>query len=461
MKTTVLGLGHLGAVAAAGLAMAGHDVTGVDIDNRRIEALRSGKPPFYEPGLEEWMKCGLQTNNLRFLCRDEVTESLGNVVLVTVGTPPMDNGAPDLSQVWSALDWLKTFDLQDVVIVMKSTVPPGTGRTISQQELDGTGARYVSNPEFLREGRAVEDWKSPHRIVIGVKPADGWSVQVVKQMHLGIEAPYMITDIASAEMIKYASNAFLATRISFINEMASVCEQVGASIDAVSKGLAMDARTGGIVRAGIGYGGSCFPKDIRALEHMALTGGVDLKLLKSVIDVNNRQRSLPLGTLHIRFGDTLSGLTIGVLGLAFKPDTDDVREAVSLEFIRALVDEGAAVRAFDPQANEKARSLLPSSVAFVDDATEACYGAHAAVVLTEWSDIVQTDWETIAAYMGPPKFLFDGRNVLEPEVMIRMGFEYSSVGRGRTGLPDLGAVCCLRCRARSSSWLFSPSQNSA
>ena len=290
MKITVLGLGHLGAVAAGGLAIEGHQVTGVDIDCQRIEALSSGKPPFYEPGLEAWLERGLRTHNLKFLHRDQMVVSLGDVVLIATGTPPLDSGAPDLSQVWSAVRWLKSFDLQDAVVVMKSTVPPGTGWTILRQELKEKGAGYAANPEFLREGRALRDWKSPDRIVIGVEPGDGLSVKTVKQMHSGINAPYLITDIASAEMIKYASNAYLATRISFINEMASVCDQVGASIDAVSKGLFMDARAGVTVRAGIGYGGSCFPKDVRALDQLALTSGVDLDLLKSVIKVNNRQR---------------------------------------------------------------------------------------------------------------------------------------------------------------------------
>ena len=436
MKITVVGLGHLGTVAAGGLAVAGHDVIGVDIDCRRIEALKSGKSPFHEPGLDAWIRHGLQRNKLQFRHRHEGTDSLGDAVIIATGTPSLDSGAPDLSQVWSALHWLKTFDLRDVVVVMKSTVPPGTGLDILQQGIGGTGAGYAANPEFLREGRALNDWKSPDRIVIGVQPGDGWSVKVVKQLHSGIEAPYLITDITSAEMVKYASNAFLATRISFINEMASVCDQVGASVDEVSRGISMDTRTGGIIRAGIGYGGSCFPKDVRALDHLALSSGVDLKVLKSVIEVNNRQRLLPLRTLRARFGEAMSGLTVGVLGLTFKPDTDDVREAASLELIRALVQEGVAVRAFDPEANELASALLPLEVAFLDSPEEACYGAHAATILTEWTDIVEAGWEAIAGNMRPPRFLFDGRNVLEPPAMVRMGFEYVGVGRagsdGRT-----------------------------
>ena len=442
MRITVVGLGHLGTVAAGGLAVAGHRVTGVDVDHQRIEALRSGRTPLYEPGLEAWLTLGLHTGNLRLLHRDDMVECPGDVVLMATGTPPTDTGAADLGQVWSALAWLKTFDLQDVVVVMKSTVPPGTGRAVLQ-EIEAMGARYVANPEFLRQGRALEDWRSPDRIVIGAEPGDSRSIKTVRQMYSSIEAPYMITDIASAEMIKYASNAFLATRISFINEIASVCEQVGASVDAVSKGIAMDERTGSMMSAGIGYGGSCFPKDVRALDHLALTSGVGLKLLKSVIHINNRQRLLPLQALRHRFGGNMVGLTVGVLGLAFKPDTDDVREAASLDLIEALVQEGAIVRAFDPQANGPARALLPSSVTFADSPMEACYGAHAVVLLTEWAGIVEADWRAIAAQMRPAKFLFDGRNALNPDDMIRMGFEYTGVGRGRSSLRS-GRVPAMR-----------------
>ena len=436
MKITVLGLGHLGTVATAGLAMADHQVTGVDIDWGRVEALRLGKPFLYEPGLGAWLKWGLQKGNLRFLHRDEMDAALGDVVLITTGTPPTESGAPDLSQVWTALTWLKTFDLREVVVVMKSTVPPGTGQTILDQKLRGTGARYASNPEFLREGQALEDWQSPDRFVVGIEAGDRRSVEIIKRMHSGIAAPYLITDVSSAEMIKYASNAFLATRISFINEIASVCDQVGASIDAVSKGLFMDTRAGSVVRAGIGYGGSCFPKDVRALDYLALTSGVELKLLKSVIHVNNHQRLLPLQALRARLGEDMSGLTIGVLGLAFKPNTDDVREAASLELIESLTRRGADVRAFDPQANEAARAVLSLPIVFANSTSEACVGAHAVAVLTEWAEIVESDWQGIAAHMRPPRLLFDGRNVLEPESMMRMGFEYKAVGRGQPSSPD-------------------------
>ena len=436
MKITVVGLGYVGAVAAAGLARAGHDLLGVDIDRDRVRLLQAGRIPVYEPGLETVVAAGMSEGNLRFQHRDDVSESLGDVALIATGTPPTESGAADLRQVRSAVSWIMSRSPQRLVVVMKSTVPPGTGQRIVEKDLRGTGLAYVSNPEFLREGRAVEDWRSPDRIVIGAEPGDASSVAVVRKMHAGIEAPYLITDISTAEMIKYASNAFLATRVSFINEVASLCDRVGASIDTVSEGLAMDARTGSRIYAGVGYGGSCFPKDVRALDHLGLTSDVSVELLRSVINVNNRQRLLPLHALRRRFNGMIDGLRIGVLGLAFKPETDDVRDAPSLDLIKALVDEGADVRAFDPEANAKARPHLPPSVRLVDDPVEAGDRAQAMVVLTEWRQIVDADWKDIARCMRPPRFLFDGRNALEPVEMRRLGFEYKGIGREAGGYPS-------------------------
>ena len=437
MRITVLGLGHLGMVAASGLAMAGHEVTGIDINDRTIEKLRAGEAPIYEPGLDEWVASGVDRGSLRFFHLDEFDGRLGDVVLIATGTPAAESGEADLRQVRSALAWIKSFRPRNLVLVMKSTVPPGTGLAVLRQDLKGMDVDYVANPEFLREGRALEDWKSPGRIVVGADAGSGEAVAVVKKMYSGITAPYLVTDITSAEMIKYANNAFLATRVSFINEIASLCDQVGASIDAVSKGLAMDARTGDRIHAGVGYGGSCFPKDVRALDYLALTSGFKLDLLRSVITINKRQRLLPLDRLQDRFPGAMTGLNVGVLGLAFKLGTNDVRDAPSLDVINALVEEGARVRAFDPQANGPARELLPPSVAFVDRPEETARGAEALILLTEWAEIVEADWAAIASDMCPPRFVFDGRNALDAELMARLGFEYNGVGRGRV---DTGAV---------------------
>jgi UDPglucose 6-dehydrogenase len=249
-------------------------------------------------------------------------------------------------------------------------------------------------------------------------------------MHHGIHAPYILTDITSAEMIKYASNAFMATRISFINEIASLCERVGASIDSVSEGLAMDSRSGGRIYAGVGYGGSCFPKDVRALDYLALTTGADVQLLRSVINVNNKQRLLPLYALRDRFKGDIDGLKVGVLGLSFKPGTDDVRDAPSLDLIRALLEEGVEVRAFDPRAAEKARQQLPGPVHLAGDPIQATIGAQAVVLLTEWGQIVNADWGEISRRMRAPRFVFDGRNALDAHRMTQLGFEYVGIGRG-------------------------------
>ncbi|MDE2787138.1 MAG: nucleotide sugar dehydrogenase [Chloroflexota bacterium] len=266
-------------------------------------------------------------------------------------------------------------------------------------------------------------------VVVGVEPGDTRSLDVVSGMNNGNDAPRIVTDITSAEMVKYASNAFLATRISFINEMAALCERVGASIDTVSQSLAMDPRTGSRIHAGVGYGGSCFPKDVRALDHLALISDANVDLLRSVITVNNRQRLRPLHALRERFNGGIGGLCVAVLGLAFKPDTDDVREAPALDLIRALIDDGASVSAYDPQAGNSARRHLPSSVALADDPAAATKGAHAVVLMTEWDQIVNAGWETIAQGMRPPRYLFDGRNVLDAALMERLGFEYRGVGR--------------------------------
>ena len=416
-------------MAAAGLATAGHQVVGVDIDCHRVQTLSSGSVPIYEPGLEPRIAAGISNGNLHFVHAEEFCDHLGDVTLIATGTPPRESGAADLSQVKAALDWIKSRPHDNLVVLMKSTVPPGTGCRIMSKDLYGTDIRYASNPEFLREGRAVADWDSPDRIVIGAEPGDHKTIETVKKMHAGISAPFVVTDITSAEMTKYASNAFLATRISFINEIAALCDRVGASIDAVSEGLAMDPRTGSRIYAGVGYGGSCFPKDVRALDYLALTSGVNFELLRSVINVNNKQRLLPLYALRSRFNAALSGLKVGVLGLAFKPETDDVRDAPALDLIRALVDEGVEVQAFDPRATHTAARELPSSAQIMDDPVEASAGAHALVLLTEWEQIVNSDWAEIARCMRPPRFVFDGRNCLSPQTMELIGFEYHSIGR--------------------------------
>ena len=439
LNITVIGLGYVGTVAAAGLASAGHHVLGVDVDPLRLLPLQQGKVPLHEPGLQQLVRAGVERGVLRFAHPDAVGDGLGDAAVVSTGTPSTHSGAVDLRQVGSAVAWIKSKEPGRLVLVMKSTVPPGTGRRMIESDLRGTAISYVSVPEFLREGLAIQDWTFPGRVIIGSLPGDADSLEVIKEMHSGIEAPFMLTDITNAEMIKYASNAFLATRISFINEIASLCDTVGASVDAVSEGLAMDPRTGTMMSAGVGYGGSCFPKDVRALDHLALNSGISGDLLRSVINVNNRQRLLPLYALRRRFNGAISGLCVAVLGLAFKPNTDDVRDAPSLDLIRALVDDGVQVRAHDPRANETARAHLPADVRLVRTPLEAADQAEAIVLLTEWDQLVAADWPAIARRMRPPKFVFDGRNMLDSDKVAGLGFDYVGVGRNTAG-PGISAL---------------------
>ena len=434
MKITVIGLGRLGTVAAGGLVAEGHGVTGLDVDVRRVQALQDGRVPFYEPGLQKCLSAALATGNLRFLQSEDFDGCLGDIALIATGTPTTTSGEADLSQVRAALAWVRDQEPRGLVLLMKSTVPPGSGLDFLRRDLKGLAVDYIANPEFLREGRALQDWKFPERIVLGADSCSEKAVSTVRKMYSGIEAPFLVTDITSAEMIKYANNAFLATRISFMNEMASFCDAVGASVDAVSEGLALDGRTGNRIHAGVGYGGSCLPKDIRALKHMARSAGVEAGLLRAVAMVNYRQRQLPLKKLDARFGGRLEGLRVGVLGLAFKPGTDDVREAASLELIRGLVERGAKVRAFDPQASASARKCLPLNVDLVHAAEDTATSAQALLLLTEWEEIVQADWPAMASQMRPPRFVFDGRNALDTTLMARHGFEYVGVGRGDADL---------------------------
>ena len=311
---------------------------------------------------------------------------------------------------------------------MKSTVPPGTGVRLSEGLLRDTAYQYVANPEFLREGQALSDWFNPDRIVVGA--AQDNTMSVFKELYPGIDAPYVLTDVTSAEMIKYASNAFLATKISFINEIAALCDKLGATIDDVSHGIALDPRIGpSFLRPGVGYGGSCFPKDVRALDFLALANDHNFEVLRSVITVNNRQRLLPLYTLREHFG-TLSQVKVAVLGLSFKPHTDDVREAPAIDLIRYLVEEGAQVTTHDPQGLNNAQRVLPSQVSLMENLMDCVAGAQALVLTTEWPEIIDADWAEIARVTRSPRFLFDGRNALNTGQMLDLGFMYSGVGRG-------------------------------
>ena len=426
LKVTVVGTGYVGLVTGVCLADSGHDVTCVDIDPDKIAQLRDGRPTIYEPGIEELLVAGIERGDLRFETPGAGWRALiGDVVFVAVGTPMAVNGAADLSQVRTVVDALASAADRPFTLVMKSTVPPGTGATLRDRYLADAPVRigYVSNPEFLREGKAIEDWTATDRVVLGAD--DPVDFGLLRELYADIQAPIVETDIASAETIKYASNAFLSTKISFINEIANLCDAVGADIDAVAHGVGLDARIGSaFLRAGIGYGGSCFPKDTRALDFIATLNGYEFALLKSVIDVNNRQRLLPVIALA-RAIPELHEATVAVLGLAFKPDTDDVRESPALDIVPLLTQEGCAVRVYDPVA---APLTLPGAERTAD-VWSALDGAAAAIVITEWVEFTELDWARARRAMADPGIVFDGRNCLDRGAVEAAGLVYMAVGR--------------------------------
>jgi UDPglucose 6-dehydrogenase len=422
VKIAVFGAGYVGLVTGACLAELGHDVVVRDIVPEKVDMLRWGEVPIHEEGLAEL----LARNADRLSFTTEVGDALegAEVVFVAVGTPPTHSGDADLTAVWTVVDELPAIDRR-IVLAMKSTVPVGTGRTI-RHRLDERGLEnvgYVSNPEFTAEGTAVHDFRHPDRIVIGAfDPADA---DVVERLHAGIDAPIIRSDVASAEMIKLAANAALVTRISFINEIANVCEATGADVLTVAEGIGLDRRIGpSFLRAGIGYGGSCFPKDSLALKQLAANSGYSFQLLNAVIEVNELQKRRVIGKLERRLG-TLRGKKIALLGLAFKPGTDDMREAPSLVLAGRLQAEGAEVTAWDPVADGAAQL---DGVAVAGSALQALDGADAAVIVTEWPELQELDWAEAGGRMRN-RLLVDGRNMLDPDVLEAHGFEYEGIGR--------------------------------
>ncbi len=425
----VLGAGWVGLVTAACFAELGHSVVVRDVVPERIADLEAGRVPIYEPGLAELI--GKNRERLRFTLSMEDVFAEAKIAFVCVGTPSTYSGDADLTAVWHVLDELPSFE-ERALLVMKSTVPVGTGEKV-RHELNSRGLAhvgYVSNPEFLAEGTAVANFMNPDRVAVGAfTDEDGDSVAALYEP---LDAPVVRTDVASAEMIKLASNAFLMTRISFINEIANVCELVGADVNQVAEGVGLDHRLGPhFLRAGIGYGGSCFPKDSLALKQLAANSGYHFQLLSAVIEVNELQKRRVVAKLVKHLGP-LQGKTVALLGLAFKPNTDDLREAPSLVLASRLLAEGAQVRVWDPVALEGARQLL-TGVEFCETVAEAIAGADAAVIVTEWEqlhDLVSA--ETRAAMRNP--LLIDGRNMLDPETVRDAGFVYEGIGRAASSL---------------------------
>jgi UDPglucose 6-dehydrogenase len=418
---TVFGAGYVGLVAGACLSASGHSVTVLDVDERKLASLRTGVTPFHEPGLDEIITKSIEEGRLVFK-KPTSDEVYGDFVYVAVGTPSTSTGSSDLRFVNTVIEQIAATAPAGTVVIMKSTVPPGTGAMLSRR-LAPNGIDYVSNPEFLREGQAVPDWFKTDRVVLGGAPE---ACEKVKALYEDIDAPVLRCDIASAELIKYASNAFLATKISFANEIANLCDNVDADITTVMEGVGMDPRIGAsFLNAGIGYGGSCFPKDTRALDYLYSVNGHHSQLLKAVIDVNAFQRRLPVTTLRQRIG-SLQGLKIAVLGLSFKPDTDDTREAPAQDIIRMLLVEGATVAGFDPVGVSDFGSDLYNQEATIEGALD---GASAVVVATEWVDIIGADWKALCETMVGPKIVFDGRNCLDPNAIVSGGGDYVGVVR--------------------------------
>ncbi len=420
----VIGTGYVGLVTAAGFAELGNEVWCIDIDADKIARLERGEIPIYEPGLAELV----ERHKGRLHFSTDIADALehARLLFVAVGTPPSYSGDADLSAVYSVVEAMPASE--EHALVMKSTVPVGTGRHIKRhfQDTGKAGFRYVSCPEFLKEGSAVKDFLHPDRVVIG---DDGdWAGDAVEELYRPLGAEILRMDIASAEMVKLASNAFLATKISFINEIANVSEETGADVLEVAKGMGLDDRIGQkFLQPGIGFGGSCFPKDVSALKQLAGNSGYHFQLLSAVIEVNELQKRRVIGKLKRHVG-TLPGKRIALLGLAFKPDTDDMREASSLVLAGRLQGEGAQVVGYDPIAEEEARKLM-HGVEFASSALEAVQGADAVVLVTEWQEFKELDFTAVAAAMKGD-LLIDGRNALDPAAVRAAGLKYEGVGRG-------------------------------
>ena len=430
-KLCVIGTGYVGLVTGTCFADLGNQVHCLDVDETRISKLKQGIMPIYEPGLEQIVAQNVRAGRLLFTTDYADALKDADFAFIAVGTPSGVDGEADLQYVRQAAEAIADMVDWPIIVVNKSTVPVGTGDWVAdiiKRRRAGKPLDFsvVSNPEFLREGSAINDFMDPDRVVLGSTDRDAASK--VAQLYLTLRCPILITDLRTAEMIKYASNAFLATRISFINEIANMCEEMGADVREVAQGMGMDKRIGpAFLDAGLGWGGSCFPKDVKALAHMAVLHGTHPQLLQAVMEINRNQRR----RVVVKLRKALNGLNdkvIGVLGLSFKPNTDDIREAPSMEVIHLLLNEGAIVRAYDPQAMENVRATL-QRVVLCENPYQVAEGADALVLATEWNEFKQLDFERIRKLMNHP-IIMDSRNLWNPEHLLSLGFTYFGVGRG-------------------------------
>ncbi len=430
MNIVVVGTGYVGLVSGACLSEIGHTVTCVDIDKEKIKRLEQGEIPIFEPGLETLVVNNIKANRLHFTTELSSVMDGADAIFIAVGTPSREDGHADLQYVYAVAEQIGQHLKEYTVVVNKSTVPVGTGKEVEniiKKQYSGDFA-IASCPEFLREGSAVEDFMKPDRVVIGVR--NDTAGQVMLDIFKGIRGEKLITTVESAELIKYASNAFLATKISFVNEIAHICERSGADIEEVSYGIGLDNRIGPrFLKAGIGWGGSCFPKDVQALDQMAGIYGYNFQLLSAVIQVNNHQRKHFFEKIKEYFAGDISGKKIGVLGLAFKGNTDDIRESAAIDIITFLVEAGAEVTAFDYEATENAKRVLDGvNLTYVDDPYAVAKEADAIVLATEWPQFLELDWDKMRQLVHEPVF-FDGRNLFQPERMKEHGFTYFCIGR--------------------------------
>jgi UDPglucose 6-dehydrogenase len=435
MKISVVGTGYVGLVVASCLAENGNNVVGADIDEEKIKRLSKGESPIYEPGLEELLKRNLQVERLSFTTDLAKAVKGSEIVFVAVGTPPGSDGSADMSHVLGVAESIGRAMNGYKVVVLKSTVPVGTHQKVRETIAGLTSHPFgvASNPEFLKEGAAIDDFMRPDRVVIGTD--DGQVAQTMTELYrpfVRTGNPILVMDPASAEISKYAANAMLASRISFMNEIARFCETVGADVSQVRQAMGADNRIGhAFLFPGVGYGGSCFPKDIRALLHTAGERGVDLAIVKATEEVNEAQKRILLPKILELFDGNLESVTLAVWGLAFKPRTDDMREAPSIAMIEELAKRGAQLRVFDPEAMKEAHKALAKwdkNITYCRKSYEACEGAEALILVTEWNEFREPDFERLRGLMRRP-VVFDGRNIYNPDVLSKLGFSYFGVGR--------------------------------
>jgi UDPglucose 6-dehydrogenase len=431
MKVAVLGTGYVGLSTGVCLSEIGHQVICIDIDEQKINLLRAGISPIYEPGLEELLTKNAAADRLLFTTSHSEAFEGAEIIIIAVGTPQRNDGGADLAYLEQAARDITNHIKQDAIVVIKSTVPVGTSecikKIIEEQCSMGFMIDIISNPEFLRQGSAIIDTMHADRIIIGAE--DKKAAEKVREMYSPLNVPVILTNNRSAEMIKYASNAFLASKISFINEIANLCDLLGADVEAVAKGMGKDKRIGNFfLQAGIGYGGSCFPKDVKALLYTSYQNGLNFSLLKEVIAINDYQQELLVTKAIHRLG-SLKGKRIAMLGLAFKPETDDMREAPSIKIARSLVKLGAEVVAYDPVAIDNAKKILGETIIYANSADEAIFDADSIFIVTEWNEFKELDLASIMKKMKKP-IIFDGRNCLEEEKIFACGtIEYYPVGR--------------------------------